>query len=625
MRLSVAVAVACLSIVGLAAADDVRAAMRKPTNIPAESLGTALQQLAKDRNFQIVYVSEEVNALHTAGAVGEFNTEEALKQLLKGSGMTYRYLDERTVTIQPATGPSGASSSELSPAGTPPTSSTSGEPTSEERNATAQRFLLAQVGTAQSSSGSTASSANSQSPEKNTTPLQEVVVTATKREERLQDVPMSLAVIGSQDIDRRGLIGMEDYLRSIPGVNEIDRGASDNAIVIRGITTSPEGQNSASGTTVSTYFGETPITGAGGYGAGEIDIRPVDMQRIEVLRGPQGTTFGDASLGGTMRLIPAKPRLDAVEGQVTGDYSGTADLGGSNSMIQGVLNVPIVTDRLALRLVGYHYDDSGFYRNVGGSSPAIVGVYDTFGLDSVISGYGQTDVGRMFTTGGRAEALFQATDNLDISVTFLSQKIEQNGVPDSDVGVGAYEQTRGVVGPTGRIRNQLGEVGDTNINLANLVLNYSMGWGTLTTVASWVDSGSANAADLTQAFQLPISFTGRSDFNSFTAETRLASHLEGAFQFLGGLFYERLGEHYADTLDWPGPESTNVIGTTPLFLGDIRRRLDQRAVFGEFSYDITDKIKATVGGRYFKYKKDEQDISSGTFGNGGPIGSGVPS
>src|ERR1700722_8280790 len=98
MRLSVWVATVSLSIVGLAVADDVRAAMKKATNIPAEGLGVALQALAKDRNFQVVYVTEEVSYLRTQGAVGEFTADEALKQLLKGTGLTYRYLDERTVT-----------------------------------------------------------------------------------------------------------------------------------------------------------------------------------------------------------------------------------------------------------------------------------------------------------------------------------------------------------------------------------------------------------------------------------------------------------------------------------------------------------------------------------------------
>jgi hypothetical protein len=138
--------------------------------------------------------------------------------------------------------------------------------------------------------------------------IEEIIVTAQKRSESVQDVPMSIAVIGNLDIERRGLIGMEDYLRSIPGVNQVDRGSVDNAIVIRGIATSPENETfSVGGTTVATYFDETPITAAAG-GVG-VDVRPVDIERIEVLRGPQGTAYGSSSLGGTLRILPVKPQL----------------------------------------------------------------------------------------------------------------------------------------------------------------------------------------------------------------------------------------------------------------------------------------------------------------------------
>jgi len=158
------------------------------------------------------------------------------------------------------------------------------------------------------------------------------------------------------EIERRGAVGMEDYLRSVPGVAQIDNGPRSNAVVIRGISTSPENENASSGTTVATYFGETPITGGGGYGAGGIDVRPVDIERIEVLRGPQGTAYGSASLGGALRIIPNRPQLGAFTGNVSANYSSTSGRGGDNSMLQGTLNLPVVEDKFALRAVGYRFD-----------------------------------------------------------------------------------------------------------------------------------------------------------------------------------------------------------------------------------------------------------------------------
>ena len=99
MRITVTAIAICMTIVGLSIADDVHASIKQPTNIPAQPLAPALQSLAKDRNFQIVYVSEEIGDRSTGGAVGEYTPEEALKQLLRGTGLTYKYLDEKTVTI----------------------------------------------------------------------------------------------------------------------------------------------------------------------------------------------------------------------------------------------------------------------------------------------------------------------------------------------------------------------------------------------------------------------------------------------------------------------------------------------------------------------------------------------
>jgi iron complex outermembrane recepter protein len=634
MRLSAMVAAVSLSIIGLASADDVRASIKRPTNIPSQGLGPALQTLAKDRNFQVVYVSEEVNSLRTQGAVGEFTSEEALKQLLGGTGMTFRYLDEKTVTIVPV---SAASLSDTSSAVSSSISDSrivradGGQEAEARQKSFWSRFRLAQADQGAPAGSPTVENKSEQASYKKPVQIEEVIVTATKREERLQDVPMSLAVVSSEDIERRGLIGMEDYLRSIPGVNQIDRGSLDNTIVIRGITTSPEFENTGSGTTVASYFDETPMTGAAGLGAGGIDVRPVDMERIEVLRGPQGTTFGDASLGGTIRMIPVKPKLDAFSAKLAADYSNTSGFGSDNSMIQGVVNIPVVADKFALRAVGYRYDESGFYRNIAGIDPATIAAATTFGLGNYVSGPVQGDVGRMLSTGGRLTALWQATDKLDLSLNFLTQKIEQDGLPFTTVGtIGTYQQVRYPIAPQGRVRGEAGEISDNKINLSNLVLRYDLGWAALTSAASWIDASAVQAIGAVAPSVLlgPYSSTGPADFKSFTAETRLASHLEGRFQFLGGLFYEHVKEGYTLHIDWPGTPANNPLAslglpaTNPLLILDSTLRLDQRAVFGEGSYNLTDKLTATVGGRYFKYDKNTSELDEGGF-LGVPIGAGI--
>jgi iron complex outermembrane receptor protein len=624
MRLSVAIAVSCLTLASLSAADPAAAAIKKETNIPAQGLGPALQTLATDREFQVLYRTEIVGDRRTTGAVGEFTLDEALTRLLSGTGLTFEYLDDKTITILPTSREATDGAIEAPRSHTKPTAASGDDAKGAQKTSFWDRFRLAQVDQGQAPNDrSVDSQSNDQKFSK--IKLEEIIVTATKRQESVQDIPISIAVISNQDIERRGLIGMEDYLRSVPGVNQIDSGPASNAIVVRGITTGPEFENYSASATVASYFDETPITGAAGqFGGGGIDVRPVDIERIEVLRGPQGTAYGDASLGGALRMIPVKPKLDAFGAKLAASYSDTSGSGAENSMIQGIVNIPLVADKFALRAVGYRYDESGFYKNIAGVDPASIAKAESNGLTDYARdfvGVVQNDVGKIRSTGGRLAALWQATDKLDLSMNFLTQKIEQSGRPIANAG--QYEQANLPVAPQARRRGEVGEFADTDMDLLSLVLNYNLGWATLTSVASRIDSGSVNSVDLSPLVTFPLSTTNTSDFKSFTGETRLASRLDGRFQFLGGLFYEDVEDKGVQTFDWPGaPAPSPFWSTNPQGLADFTRDVDQRAIFGEVSYDLTEKLTATVGGRFFKYKKkDSQLLEGGLFG--APIGGGT--
>jgi iron complex outermembrane recepter protein len=544
-------------------------------NVPAGELLQALEALARQADVDLVYQDEQVRGLRTRGVSGDLSPEDAFTKLLEGTPLQIRRDEASGAILITPTAPRIAAS--VSEAAESPV-------------------------------------------------LEEIIVTANKRVENVQDVPISVAVIGNQEIERRGLIGMEDYLRSIPGVSQIDTGPSSNAIVIRGITTSPQAENFSSGATVATYFDETPITAAAGLGAGGIDVRPVDLERIEVLRGPQGTAYGSSSLGGTLRMIPAKPRLDSFSARVAAAFSTTSGNGSENNMVQGVVNVPIVRDRFALRAVGYRFDESGIYRNVASSDPTAIARTVNFGLPGYANGVARDDVGQTVSIGGRLAALWQVTDALELSVSHLTQKIEQDGNPLAMVGT--FEQALLPVAPQARVRGEPGAVNDADIDLTNLIVKYDLGWGELTSAASWINSGSAVASDLyTRPY--PASSTIRSDFESLTLETRVASQLAGRFQFLGGVYYEDVKNEYLQTADWPGAPAPSPVVSNPLLISDQTRDLDQRALFGELAYALTDKLTATVGGRYFKYEKDETRLIEGGLNglvNGVPrvpIGAGV--
>ncbi len=566
--------------------------------ISPQALDSALMQFSDQSGIQLVVTADTIRGKSTRGVQGMFEPEKALERLLEGSGLQYQVVNPRSFAIR-----AGEHAVET------------GDNRATDTNEASMRLARANPQTPAAEDKAGAEADDSTSSAEKSRKIDEIIVTATKRAENVQDIPMSIAVIGSQDIERRGLIGMEDYLRSIPGVNQIDNGARANAIVIRGISTSPEFENAAAGagSTVSSYFDEVPITAAGGWGGGGIDVRPVDIERIEVLRGPQGTAYGSASFGGALRIIPVKPKLDGFGAKLAGAYSGTDGNGSDNSMIQGVVNIPVVANKLALRAVAYRYDESGFYRNIGGVDPVLITAASNFGLGDYVRGPVQ-DEGRMLSTGGRVAALWRATDKLDLSLNVLTQRIEQDGDPTADAG--EYLQSRGPVAPQNRLRGETGEANDTNMDLLSLVLNYDLSWAALTSAVSWVDSGSESRSTLAQrsfvSIYGPSSGANSSDFKSFTAETRLASNLAGRFQFLGGLFYEDVDEAYLQhTGDWPGAAAANPFRTDPIFLYDATRQLEQRAIFGEMSYDLTGKLTATLGGRYYEYEKNQSILQEG--------------
>ena len=150
--------------------------------------------------------------------------------------------------------------------------------------------------------------------------LEEIIVTAQRRlPENLFEVPMSISVVTADQIEVKHLVGMNDYLRTLPSVNFLDRGAGRNTVIIRGISSDPEFDTDS----VGVYIDETPVTGLGTIGQGHLDLKLVDIERVEVLRGPQGTLYGESSMGGTVRIIPAKPDLSGLKVSVAGNFSGT--------------------------------------------------------------------------------------------------------------------------------------------------------------------------------------------------------------------------------------------------------------------------------------------------------------
>ena len=464
-------------------------------------------------------------------------------------------------------------------------------------------IALASPAIAQETSITQDTPANSEVPD-------EIIVTATRREQSVLDVPISIAVVTADEISKRGMVSAEDYLRGIPGVNQTSDPVG-SSIIIRGLETSPSFQNFSSGTTVATYFGETPITNSGGLAANtNVDIKLVDIERIEVLRGPQGTSFGDSSLGGAVRVIPARPKTDKVEGHVGAGYSHTGGYGGDNYMLQGTVNVPVIADVLAIRATGYRFSDSGYYRDNANIDPTLQEAAAFYGAEPYANAY--TNIGSSKFTGARISALVRPTENLTLQLSYLSQKTELNG--NALANSGTYDQALFDVAPQHVIRGQKSGASDMDISLFNATLEYDLGWGNLLATYSHIDSSALNSSSYSQSNPIwPFSYIQDGKHKEETGEIRFVSDLSGRFNFLVGAFVQKLTDDAIFNYRWLGTDVANAV--TPPGSNDYldNRSLKQKSAYGEASYEIIDGLTATGGIRYYEYERTVATQTSGAY------------
>lgn len=581
MRLSVAMAVVCLTT-GLSLADPAWATIRKSTNIQAQGLAPALEFFAKEREIQVVYRSDLVNDRKTTGASGDLTVEETLQMLLSGTGLAFQVLDEKGITIIPSV----AGGSQDAPAAA----------------ASARNF-------------------------DNRATLEEVVVTATKRVESVRDVPVAVSAISSQDILARGLTQYSDYLNSLPGVSFQDAGPGQSQIHIRGVVANEGGGGTAS---VATYFGET-VTSALTISGGKPNLRLVDIDRVEVLRGPQGTLFGANSLAGVVRIVPTAP--DMQEFQVNLGTRGftTAHSSDGSYHVEATVNIPLVEDRLALRVVGYKDDIAGYIDNI---VPAEGPIDYSFVADALFGeAPGTTPAGTLVipahptltrrdinsenTWGVRAALSWQATDQLRFDLTQVVQDVTLNSQPHVNPTAGEYDQRRAM--------DFLAQAKNAErLSVSSLVANYDWESASLVAASSYTRLKTIFRDDASvfveASFGAPIPWEDRtnSEGKVFTQEVRLQSRGEGSWQWLAGLFYLDQQADVDQTVDdYSCPTCLPTLlfdqGFALRVVGDPRFvNQKQRSVFGEVSYSFSPRWTLGIGGRYLE--EDVERLSSALEG-----------
>ncbi|EED35212.1 TonB-dependent receptor, plug [Luminiphilus syltensis NOR5-1B] len=443
--------------------------------------------------------------------------------------------------------------------------------------------------------------------------LEEVVVTATRRSESVQDIPINIAAIGGTQIAQQGFDDLSELIAYVPGINVIDQGGRDgNRIVARGLNaepvSNPFGQENGGGT-VATYIGEVPFY---------VDLRLNDLERVEILLGPQGTLYGAGTMGGAIRYIPNKPDFEDTTISFRADGYSYSEGDGISSDIGVTFNLPL-SDTFAIRGSIDRFDDKGFI-----DAPFIVSEPGVSNPDPDFSDPAERDanfdpiddVNTEEILSGRVALRWQPNDYLDSTLTYYFQKTEHGGRNStgflSPIPAGKYESS-----------TRVQEFNDRDSDLVALEIIADLGFAELTSstgLGSVEEAGQRDQTDL--LITLEYSYENFPTFTGFTAEDeetetltqefRLVSTSEGPLSWIVGAFYNR-NEYEALSSEFtPGygafvnsPELDfgyrDDLNDLEYFSAD-RTRLEEMAFYGEVGYDITENWNVTIGARYYDYE-----------------------
>lgn len=398
--------------------------------------------------------------------------------------------------------------------------------------------------------------------------IEEVVVTAQKRSETLQNVPMSITAFTADDLQRSGVTDFRDYAVHVPNMafaytSSLSQGAQSPAL--RGIF--------GNGTT-GMYLDDTPLPAS-------IDPSVMDLQRIEILRGPQGTLYGARSMGGTIRLITEQPDVGVFGGKVHAAVSGTKN-GSVSSSFDGAINVPLVEDVFAIRGSGFYDFESGVYDRIASpDAPVDFGVHK--------------NVDTSWRSGGQLAARVDLLDgSLTLTPRFAFENIKTAGKAYADYRAGNFTQYR--------LFDQ-NEPGKGNWRLYTLTAQYKTPIGEFTSATSNFTQRLRDSEDFSEWAELfigpvtePAVIRASGSNNSFAQEVRFASDFEGPVQLTAGVFYQQ----QKNTTVFPGTPITPYF--TNIFSQNLETKISERALFGEVTYALTDKIHLIAGARWFANK-----------------------
>ena len=456
--------------------------------------------------------------------------------------------------------------------------------------------------------------------------LDEITVTASKRSQNLQDVPISITALSSTTIEELGISDFDSYAQMLPTLSYKSVGPGTATLIMRGASDGGDGNPSGSQPSVGLFLDEAPVTTI----ASNLDIHIYDIARIEALSGPQGTLFGASSQSGNLRIITNKPDTEAFSAGLDLGASGTTG-GDPGYTVEGFVNFP-VSDNAAIRLVGWHIEEGGYIDNVAGvRNYTLEGGYGYNGDPN--APYGRTatlsnaalvgeNLNELTKTGARAALRVNLSESWTADVSVITQTLDTTGTWDHDpAGVGEY-----------KIQRFFADFSNDDFVQANLTLEGEIGNSLLVYSGTFMDRDAQYQADYSaygeDAYWVPYyvcdySATGPdlatqsntdctsleqyyqedNEYGRDTHELRLQSIGDGQFQYTIGIYSTEATHRYLQEWIQPGISPNQVVpggAANRFFRTDQNRKDRQTAVFGEVTIALSEQFSATFGGRYFE-------------------------
>jgi outer membrane receptor protein involved in Fe transport len=521
----------------------------------------ALNRFAEQTGAIMLFPYDLASARQANAVSGRYTLLEGLDLLLQDTGLSGGLTDKRVVNIS-----RDGNKQRLA-----------GEGVMSVQKVPLRRKITAIV-----ASMFSVSAASGQNTEVGTQPLEEIIVTAQKREQRAVDIPMSISVLSRSEIERQGIENMVDVSFATPGIMVQEFGPGRQVIYMRGV-----GNRVGDSPLTSVYLDEIPVTaGSAGPGTtGTLDLQTADLERIEVLRGPQGTLYGVGAVSGTIRFVTAKPDLNQFGGSASLSALFT-DGGDPSQKASIVFNAPVVEDTFGLRIVATVQNNGGWIdRREGGKS----------------------NINNTRLKNARIKGLWQISDNFDLTGTVI---VHRNS--DSDGGGLSHSD------PDGTWLHPIDPLWESpfrnDYDLYNLTGTYDSGWATFLSSTSYFTSDSLYEYSYIAGPETLYSGYERISENeaireAFSQEIRLASQSDSPVIWTVGAFYQDATQEGASSVI---AEFAGVLSESS---SQGRGESTSWATFGDVTYGLTDKLEIGAGVRYFKEEKKASGVSSEQSGD----------